>query len=174
MRTPRGQQKGQRRHNTGLYDSHIATETLKPERQIIRISLFLLKTVNTTVLVRSSDLNEQSLLVIIAGSPTGLLSHRTGEQVLRGQETAPGPTILFVDDSATDRTRGSGLIRRRYPEWTVIEAACAQDGLNVLAERHVDAVVSDLVMPNMDGRDFLRRINLEFAGLPVVLITGIG
>ncbi|MCP4853577.1 MAG: response regulator [Fuerstiella sp.] len=93
---------------------------------------------------------------------------------MRGQETAPGPTILFVDDSATDRTRGSGLIRRRYPEWTVIEAACAQDGLNVLAERHVDAVVSDLVMPNMDGRDFLRRINLEFAGLPVVLITAQG
>ncbi len=94
--------------------------------------------------------------------------------MLRGQDQAPGPTILFVDDSATDRTRGSGLIAGRHPEWTVIQAACAEDGLEELAKRHIDAVVSDLVMPNMDGREFLRKINLEFAGVPVVLITAQG
>ncbi|MEO2017731.1 MAG: response regulator [Fuerstiella sp.] len=97
-----------------------------------------------------------------------------GEQALKGQDTATGPTILFVDDSATDRTRGSGLILGRHPEWTVLQASCAEDGLNVLAERQIDAVVSDLVMPNMDGREFLRKINLEFVGVPVVLITAQG
>ena len=94
--------------------------------------------------------------------------------MLTGQEQAPGPTILFVDDSATDRTRGSGLIKGRHPEWTVIQAACAEDGLKELEERHIDAVVSDLIMPNMDGREFLRKINLDFAGIPVVLITAMG
>ena len=93
---------------------------------------------------------------------------------MRGQDQASGPTILFVDDSATDRTRGSGLITRRHPEWTVIQATSAEDGLKQLAERHVDVVVSDLVMPHMDGREFLREINLEFAGTPVVLITAQG
>jgi CheY-like chemotaxis protein/anti-sigma regulatory factor (Ser/Thr protein kinase) len=82
--------------------------------------------------------------------------------------------ILFVDDSATDRTRGCGLITGRHAEWTVIEVACAEDGLEKLNEHHFDAVVSDIVMPNMDGREFLRTINQQYAGLPVVLITAQG
>ena len=102
------------------------------------------------------------------------MTYKTGEHVLRAQDQTHGPTVLFVDDSATDRTRGAGLIAGKHPEWRIIQAACAEDGLQKLRERHFDAVVSDIVMPNMDGREFLRTINQDFAGLPVVLITAQG
>jgi len=93
---------------------------------------------------------------------------------LSGQDKSLGRTILFVDDSATDRTRGVGLIAGRHPEWNIVQADCAEDGLSKLRERQFNAVVSDIVMPNMDGREFLRTVNKEFAGLPVVLITAQG
>ncbi|MCP4174395.1 MAG: response regulator [Fuerstiella sp.] len=97
-----------------------------------------------------------------------------GEHLLGVQYETLGPRILFVDDSATDRARGAGLIAGKHPEWTVIQTACAEDGLARLNEDRFDAVVSDIVMPNMDGREFLRTINQKFVGLPVVLITAQG
>ncbi|MEZ6130767.1 MAG: response regulator [Planctomycetaceae bacterium] len=83
-------------------------------------------------------------------------------------------TILLVDDSTTDRTRAMGLIRRAHPEWNVVAVPSAEQALLALAHRQIDVVVSDLVMPEIDGRQLLQTISRDYPLTPVVLITAQG
>ena len=83
-------------------------------------------------------------------------------------------SVLFVDDSMTDRTRGIGLIRKAYPAWDVTAASSVNAALDELAERRFDVVVSDLVMPGLDGRELLKIMADDYPLIPVVLITSQG
>ncbi len=86
-----------------------------------------------------------------------------------------GPVrILFVDDSATDRTRGVGLLNRQRADWDVVPVNSAVAGLAELRQRRIDVVVTDLVMPEMDGKQFLQAVNERYPAVPVVLITSQG
>lgn len=86
----------------------------------------------------------------------------------------PPVTVLFVDDSLTDRMRGVGLLHRQHPDWDVLPAAGGAEALGILARRRIDAVVTDLFMPEMDGREFLSRMGEDYPNIPVVLITSQG
>ncbi len=83
-------------------------------------------------------------------------------------------TILLVDDSATDRALGAGLIRKQQPDWDVITVESAREALEQLATSSIDIVVSDLIMPQIDGRQLLRIIKNDHPLVPVVLVTAQG
>ena len=83
-------------------------------------------------------------------------------------------TILVVDDSETDRTLVSGLIESERPDWDVMSCEAAAEGLDVLAARHITAVVTDLFMPEMSGEEFLIEVRRRFPTVPVILITSQG
>lgn len=83
-------------------------------------------------------------------------------------------TVLLVDDSVTDRTRAAGLIRKAHPDWDVVLADSAEQALQILATQSVDMVVSDLIMPEMDGRQLLTIMTADYPLTPVVLITAQG
>lgn len=83
-------------------------------------------------------------------------------------------TIFFVDDSLTDRVRGAGLIRKARPDWTVVELESGSAALQQLRTVQPDLIVTDLVMPEMDGRALLKVVSEEFPLIPVVLITAQG
>jgi CheY-like chemotaxis protein len=57
-----------------------------------------------------------------------------------------------------------------------MEAADGQEALSVLAQRHVDVVISDLCMEPMDGVEFTRRLRTPRNGLnpyvPVLMVSG--
>lgn len=58
-----------------------------------------------------------------------------------------------------------------------IEAAYALDGpeaLQKMQKSPFDVVVLDMKLPGMDGLEVLRRINLTYPEIPVLLITGHG
>lgn len=86
----------------------------------------------------------------------------------------PGPRILVVDDSATDRTLVTGLLSSERPEWQVDTCADATEGLRFLENHSATAVITDLVMPGMSGEQFLVEIRRRFPAVPVVLITAQG
>ena len=91
--------------------------------------------------------------------------------VIRQYQTAESCTVLVVDDDAETRT----LLRRSFDKrgWTTIEAEHGEDGLNRIAERLPDVVVLDLMMPRMNGFQFLDRIRGDprTRALPVVVVT---
>lgn len=79
-------------------------------------------------------------------------------------------TVLIVDDNADMRAYLRTLLLERY---YVIEAADGQSGLKLAVESVPDIVVSDVMMPVMDGLTFCTRLKQHEATshIPVLLLT---
>lgn len=80
------------------------------------------------------------------------------------------PQVLVVDDSDDIRTYISSLLGDRY---AVISAADGSEGLRMAVERVPDLIVSDVMMPVMDGLEMCRRVKSETATshIPVLMLT---
>jgi CheY-like chemotaxis protein len=81
-------------------------------------------------------------------------------------------TVLLVDDEFGVRT-----IARRFLEghgYHVIEAADAHQALGLLsqASSRIDLLLTDMVMPGMQGRELIASVRAIRANLPVVCMTG--
>ncbi|RAK58066.1 cell cycle histidine kinase CckA [Phenylobacterium deserti] len=80
--------------------------------------------------------------------------------------------ILFVEDEDAVRGVAAKLLRARGYE--VIEAASGEEALE-LAEEHageIDLMISDVVMPGMQGPDLLKQARQYLNGAPVMFISG--
>lgn len=79
--------------------------------------------------------------------------------------------ILAVDDSRTMREMVSFTLKSAGYE--VIEAEDGQAALNSLNGVKVDAVITDLNMPNMNGFDLIRslRSNPSYKFIPILMLT---
>ena len=79
-------------------------------------------------------------------------------------------TILIVDDNADIRTLLRRIMKDRYQ---VNEAEDGQQGLALANEIVPDLIVSDVMMPVMNGLEFCQRIknNIATSHIPVILLT---
>ncbi len=91
----------------------------------------------------------------------------TPERVAQDQ-----PTILVVDDEPELCTALSKLLRRNG--YQVLTALNGEEGLDMLRRHEVHLVLSDLVMPRVDGLDLLKATQVVSPGTEVVIITGHG
>lgn len=78
--------------------------------------------------------------------------------------------ILVVDDDATLRGALSRILSSAGFEVTT--AASASEALGFLHTRTVDAIVSDIMMPHIDGLELLHLVRERDRDLPVILLTG--
>ncbi len=81
-----------------------------------------------------------------------------------------GGTVLLVDDDL-DVLREYGKILERMGVRTIV-AENGATALRYLAEQTVDAVVTDLNMPVMNGMNFLREVRAVHLDIPVIMVTG--
>jgi CheY-like chemotaxis protein len=81
--------------------------------------------------------------------------------------------ILVIEDDADQRA----IIRTALtlPKWEVIEAGNGQSALEKMRERPPDVVVLDLMMPEMDGFEFMARLhaNPDWRDIPVFVVTAL-
>ncbi len=86
------------------------------------------------------------------------------------QGTSPRPVLVVEDDPATRE-----VIRRALERdgWIVSEAENGRSALESLAQAMPDLVVLDLMMPEMDGFEFVDELRRTEAGrrVPVVVVT---
>jgi excisionase family DNA binding protein len=82
------------------------------------------------------------------------------------------PLVLIVDDD--DKLREYVRVNLEAEGYTVREAANAEDGLAALGEESPDLILLDVMMPQVDGWEMLRRVQ-EHAGvgaIPVIMFSG--
>ena len=81
--------------------------------------------------------------------------------------------ILVVDDQRSNVEMLAGVLKARgYAVYTALDG---QHALDQVREIHPDLVVSDILMPKVDGYDLCRRLRAspETALLPVILVTSL-
>jgi len=82
-----------------------------------------------------------------------------------------GTSILIVeDDDDQARYMAHALAS---PDREILEARTAEEAQAILDDREVSLIVLDLILPDVDGRDFLSRLRgqLATATVPVVIVT---
>ena len=81
------------------------------------------------------------------------------------------PRILIVDDVADNRN----VLRRRFERrgFDVVEADGGHPALDLIARQEFDAVLLDIVMPDLDGLEVLKRVRTTRtpASLPIIMVT---
>ena len=82
------------------------------------------------------------------------------------------PRLLIVDDFPANRD----ILARRFGRhgFETVEADCGQKALELVAQQRFDLVLLDVVMPDLDGFEVLRRIRSRHSAvdLPVIMVTG--
>ena len=80
--------------------------------------------------------------------------------------------VLFVDDEPAVLDGIRKALRCHRKEWTVETANSGAEGLAKLEQGGIDAVLSDLSMPEMDGEAFLGRVRERWPEAVRVVLSG--
>src|SRR5262249_3592266 len=90
------------------------------------------------------------------------------------QSQAPAAnTVLVVDDSAMDRHL-AGAIVQKMPGWQATFAGDGSEAVPMLDKHHPDIVMTDMLMPEIDGLQLVQAIRGKYPLVPVILMTAHG
>ena len=86
------------------------------------------------------------------------------------QQNEDKRTILVVDDSKDMRSFLAGILSKDYHVET---AADGEEAKHIIRSKHIDLVITDLMMPNVDGLELTQFIkqSKDFDFTPVILLT---
>ena len=85
----------------------------------------------------------------------------------------PKKTILCVDDNETVLSVRKFLLETRG--YRVLAVATAQEALEILERTlpgSIDLLLTDLLLPQMDGNDLVRRARHVHPALPTMIVSG--
>lgn len=83
------------------------------------------------------------------------------------------PSILIVDDSAVDRCLVGALVSKD-PDLAVEYANDGAQAIAAVSRRLPDLVITDLVMPEMNGLELVTAVRRDYPHVPVILMTSQG
>src|SRR5205823_9669297 len=81
------------------------------------------------------------------------------------------PRVLMIDDSTSERDLYALMLER---DVQVLTASRGSEGLALAEAERPDAIVLDVMMPEMNGWEVCRRLksNPDTAAIPVIMLTG--
>ena len=111
-------------------------------------------------MISNMYVEEASTLIENADTPAARINQRTNKT----------ETILVVDDNADMRNYIRFIVEKSYP---VVAAVNGMDALNKIREHKPVLVVSDIMMPMLDGFGLLKEIkqNPQTRNIPVILLS---
>ena len=78
-------------------------------------------------------------------------------------------TVLIVDDDYEWRMLIHRLLQNSG--YDVIEAKNGKNALKLLKNNNIDLVLTDILMPIMDGVELIRELSQRHPGMPVIAMT---
>jgi len=79
-------------------------------------------------------------------------------------------TILLVEDEVLLREGVQEMLEAH--DYKVIGAGDGIEALDWLEQVPVSLIITDLIMPNMDGIEFVEKVRVKYPDLPIVVISG--
>jgi two-component system, chemotaxis family, response regulator PixG len=137
---------------------------------------FLGKPIQAEAIVKTIDkyLKKKSALKQVSARVKSkqTLVHATPRQQPLPLPNSIAKRVLIVDDDRNIREIVS-MCLHKLKGWDILTAASGQEGLIEIATTTPDAIVLDLMMPEMDGLAFLRQLRAQDATriIPVILLT---
>lgn len=77
-------------------------------------------------------------------------------------------TVLIVEDDKNTRLLTAARLK---PYYTVLAACDGEEALDLFYKQHVDLIVADIMMPNMDGYELVRTLRSYHQDVPVIMLT---
>lgn len=146
-----------------LHGGSISVESEEKQGTIFTIDLPIVR-----ALVDSSS-SETSIVIPALSSGSAVITV-TDEEEPGKEYDASKPILLVIDDNADIRTYVHNLL---HTDYTVIEAADGSEGIRKAMKYVPDLIISDVMMPGMDGVECCRRLKseLQTCHIPVILLT---
>lgn len=77
--------------------------------------------------------------------------------------------ILVVEDNKNIRKLMATYLKRN--NYDVFEAGDGEEALDVIDKNHIDLIVSDIMMPNMDGYELTKELRQANYMVPILIVT---
>lgn len=77
--------------------------------------------------------------------------------------------ILVIEDDKNLRRLMEAFLKRE--NYNVLSAKDGLEALDVLDSSHVDLIISDIMMPNMDGYEFTEELRKSNINVPILMVT---
>jgi CheY-like chemotaxis protein len=78
--------------------------------------------------------------------------------------------ILVVDDNVMIRKLIINLLSKT--NYSFDEASDGKEGLERMAEKDYDLLITDIVMPRMEGIEMIRQVKQSYPGVKIIAISG--
>ena len=152
-----------------LHKGKIAVESVEGKGTTITLSIPLGKKHLKAEDIRKTVKVEKTNTDLILGSMLfeGTENERINSNVIIETEK---PVLLLVEDNSDVRC----YIRENLEnEYTIVEATNGKDGLNKSTENIPDLIISDIMMPKMDGFELCEQLKTDerTSHIPVILLT---
>lgn len=93
------------------------------------------------------------------------------DDILNRLDDLKNYTILYVEDDYTAQQTLASILEDYFNKVIV-----AKDGLeasDMFLSNHIDIVLTDIVMPNLDGIELMRNIRNTYKDIPIVLVSAL-
>ncbi len=104
--------------------------------------------------------------------PVALGSDVSDAEPVEEEHEIPSRRVLLVDDNEDVLLVHQHMLERMGQ--TVLLATSAEQALSIMDEQKVDVLVTDYMMPVMDGITLCRKVRQDDAVLPIIMITAFG
>ena len=123
------------------------------------------------VIVTIGDYNEMSNEYGAHGFIKKPIEWKSLYGMLMKYKLTPNGNILVVDDDFSTRSLLGKMIKKEG--WTVDLAENGKHAFEVLRTKKIELILLDLIMPVMDGFEFLKKIKKikKYANIPIVVVT---
>jgi diguanylate cyclase (GGDEF)-like protein len=86
-------------------------------------------------------------------------------------EENKGVTLLYVEDDQSTRDVVTLVITRKFPELTLLQAENGRKGLDLFTASRPDIIMTDIMMPELDGITMSREIKALDKGARIIVLT---
>lgn len=128
------------------------------------------------VIMTADEIDHETVLRCFRLGANDIITRPFSEEIViekvRKTMTLRKPTVLIVDDEKEILDLLKQVVE--LEKFKVLTALSVEEGLEILENEGIDAIVSDINFPRMSGLELLEIVKKKYEKIPVILMTGFG